>query len=172
MSRYWAFHVQRSTAGHGRLGSAERATGSSIAFVVYAVGVSYIPNGSWYAIGFTFCCLLRSRLAYALKGMHIAMAGASRVWDQLGCSPGARSLFRLFAFVHAAHFVFCFFVWRGFIYSKGAREPQLRAPPPREGGGGANNRFHPNRCRSRLSRPRNLGRTGLRGRGAQEDTVW
>jgi hypothetical protein len=43
--------------------------------------------------------------------------------------------------------------------------PRGKPPPP-------NNRGHRNRCRSRRSRPRNLGRTGLRERGAQEDAVW
>jgi hypothetical protein len=47
-----------------------------------------------------------------------------------------------------------FFLWRGFIYSKGAREPQsttpeVRGDPPSP----PNNRFHPNRCRSRLTLP-------------------
>ena len=65
-----------------------------------------------------------------------------------------------------------FFLWRGFIYSKGAREPQSTTPEVRGTPPAPNNRFHPNRCRSRLSRPRNLGRTGPLGRGAQEDAVW
>ena len=63
----------------------------------------------------------------------------------------------------------------GGLYSNGAREPQSTTPEGRGGEGDPpppNNRFHPNRCRSRLSRPRNLGRTGRRRRGAQEDAVW
>jgi hypothetical protein len=58
------------------------------------------------------------------------------------------------------------------LYTAMAQE-NLRAPPPREGEGGGsppppNNRFHPNRCRSRLSRPRDLGRTGLVEGGARK----
>jgi hypothetical protein len=49
-----------------------------------------------------------------------------------------------------------FFLWRGFIYSKGAREPQSISP---EGGGGANNRGHPNRIRRTCRRSRSELRT-------------
>jgi hypothetical protein len=63
-------------------------------------------------------------------------------------------------------------LWRGFIYSKGVRGPPSTPPEGRGGSPPPINRSHPNRLRSRLGRPRNLGRTGLRGRGAQEDAVW
>jgi hypothetical protein len=54
---------------------------------------------------------------------------------------------------------------------------RTRSHNPRGEGGGPNNRGNPNRLRrssrrSRRSRPRGLGRTGRRGRGAQEDAVW
>jgi hypothetical protein len=64
--------------------------------------------------------------------------------------------------------VFLLLLWRGLIYSKGARGPQSTAPEGRGGGAPppSSNRDHRNRLRctcrrSRRSYARNLGRTGV-----------
>jgi hypothetical protein len=71
-----------------------------------------------------------------------------------------------------------FFVVEGVYIQQGRTRTSEHRPRGKGGGGGVppppNNRFHPNRLRrtcrrSRRSYARNLGRTGRRGRGTQEE---
>jgi hypothetical protein len=120
------------------------------------------PRSTTRALTPPLCTLLPNPTPLIWQGIILPLAGINLHALGLKTCPQIR--------LHRIAVAFLL-LWRGFIYSKGAREPQSITPEGRGGGEPPppdSNRGHRNRLRctcrrSRRSYARDLGRTGRRG---------